>query len=160
MKNLLTAVVLLLVAGVAFSQNQVLNSDYYNVNEQLIAIEGYDPVAYITQQKAIKGRKELSFIKSGVHYFFSSEKNRELFKSDVQKYEPVYGGWCAFAMGNSGEKVEVDPETFKIIDGRTYLFYNFYFNNTLKDWNQQQADLKRKGDKNWEAIKVKAVKKN
>jgi hypothetical protein len=42
-------------------------------------------------------------------------------------YAPQYGGWCAFAMGNSGEKVTVNPETFKIIDSKLYLFYNAFF---------------------------------
>ena len=66
-----------------------------------------------------------------------------------EKYEPAYGGWCAYAMGNSSEKVEVDPETFKIIGGKLYLFYNFYFNNTLKSWNKNETGLKTKADGNW-----------
>ncbi len=64
-------------------------------------------------------------------------------------YEPQYGGWCAYAMGNSGEKVEVDPETYKIVDGKLYLFYNKYFTNTLKSWNKDEAKLKSKADESW-----------
>lgn len=52
-------------------------------------------------------------------------------------------------MGNTGEKVEVDPETFKIIEGRVYLFYNKFFTNTLPDWNKMEAVLKKKADENW-----------
>ena len=52
-------------------------------------------------------------------------------------------------MGESGEKVKVDPETFKIIDGKLYLFYNFWGNNTLTDWNKEEQKLKMSGDKNW-----------
>ena len=55
-------------------------------------------------------------------------------------------------MGASGEKVEVDPETFKIIDGKLYLFYNKIFNNTLKSWNKDEANLKQKADANWKKI--------
>ena len=55
-------------------------------------------------------------------------------------------------MGAKGEKVEVDPETFKIIQGKLYLFYNAFFNNTLKDWNKDEANLKLKADANWKSI--------
>lgn len=47
------------------------------------------------------------------------------------------------------EKVEIDPETFKLIDGKLYLFYNAYFNNTLKSWNKDEVNLKKKADANW-----------
>jgi hypothetical protein len=52
-------------------------------------------------------------------------------------------------MGDKGEKVEVDPGTFKIVDGKLYLFYNKFFNNTLKDWNKDEARLKANADKSW-----------
>lgn len=55
-------------------------------------------------------------------------------------------------MGGSGEKVDINPETFKIIEGKLYLFYNAYFNNTLKSWNKNQSGLKAKADANWEKI--------
>ena len=52
-------------------------------------------------------------------------------------------------MGANGEKVEIDPSTFKILDGKLYLFYNAYFNNTLKSWNKDEKNLKDKADRNW-----------
>jgi hypothetical protein len=60
--------------------------------------------------------------------------------------EPAYGGWCAYAMGSTGEKVSVDPKTFKIVNGRLNLFYNRFFNNTLDDWNKDEVNLKKKAD--------------
>ena len=69
-----------------------------------------------------------------------------------QKYEPAYGGWCAYAMGAKGQKVSVDPETFKIVDGRLNLFYNKFFNNTLEDWNKDEGNLKKKAEANWQKI--------
>lgn len=85
----------------------------------------------------------------GVNYLFSSQSNLEKFKVNPANFEPAYGGWCAFAMGNSGEKVKIDPETYKIQGGKLYLFYNFWGNNTLKDWNKNENELKTKGDANW-----------
>ena len=72
------------------------------------------------------------------------------FKKDPTKYEPQYGGWCAYAMGAKGEKVEINPETFKIVDGKLYLFYNRFFSNTLTDWNKDEAHLKKQADVNWQ----------
>jgi YHS domain-containing protein len=125
-----------------------LRKKHFNL-ENGIAIAGYDPVAYFTKNKAAKGKKELAVSYQGVLYYFSSAENKEAFKAAPLKYEPEYGGWCAYAMGQNGEKVTVDPETFKILNGRLYLFYNRYFTNTLKDWNKNEPTLKKNADINW-----------
>ena len=125
-----------------------LRKKHFNLDDG-IAIKGYDPVAYFTQNKAIKGSKDLAVFHQGVTYYFSSVVNKEAFKTNPSKYEPEYGGWCAYAMGEKGEKVSVDPETFKIVGGKLYLFYNRYFTNTLKDWNKNEASLKSRADANW-----------
>jgi hypothetical protein len=52
-------------------------------------------------------------------------------------------------MGATGEKVDIDPETFKITDGRLNLFYNKFFNNTLPKWNKDEANLRQKADASW-----------
>ena len=120
--------------------------------EKGIAISGYDPVAYFKKGKAEKGKKEFAVYAEGVTYYLSSAENKEEFKRNFSAYEPQYGGWCAYAMGNDGTKVEVDPETFKIIDGKLFLFYNRLFNNTLKSWNKDEANLKSHADANWKKL--------
>lgn len=120
--------------------------------EKDIAIQGYDPVAYFKQDKALKGEDQFSTTYQGVIYNFSSADNKETFLENPSFYEPQYGGWCAYAMGKNGEKVEINPETFKIINNRLYLFYNKYFNNTLKGWNKDEPNLKAKADVNWQKI--------
>lgn len=120
----------------------------FNITDGL-ALQGYDPVAYFTEQKAVKGKKQFTLTQEGVTYLFSSAANKELFAKNSASYEPQYGGWCAYAMGASGEKVEIDPETFKIKDGKLFLFYNSFFNNTLPKWNKEERDLQMKADKNW-----------
>jgi len=139
----------LVIAGQA--QNAEKRVKNYNLSKGL-AIEGYDPVAYFTQNKAVKGNSSYAFVHAGVTYHFSSEHNKNLFKANPSKYEPQYGGWCAYAMGADGTKVEIDPGTFKILDGKLYLFYNAYFNNTLKKWNKEEASLKMRADANWAKI--------
>ncbi len=117
--------------------------------EKGIGIQGYDAVAYFVAGKAIKGNPKIEFTYSNVKYYFSSEANKKEFEKNPSKYEPQYGGWCAFALGDYGKKVEVNPETFKIVGGKLYLFYNAFFNNTLKSWNKEEKELKENADKSW-----------
>ena len=125
-----------------------LRKKHFNLDGS-IAINGYDAVAYFTQNKAVKGKKDVAVYHQGITYYFSSVTNKELFKANPSKYEPEYGGWCAYAMGEKGEKVSIDAETFKIVNGKLYLFYNRFFNNTLKDWNKNETALKKNADANW-----------
>jgi YHS domain-containing protein len=132
----------------AFSQSQAKRVSTFNL-ENKVAIQGYDPVAYFKQNKAVEGKKEIAAAFQGVTYYFASEANKAAFAKNPAGYEPQYGGWCAFAMGDHGGKVEIDPETFKILDGKLYLFYNKFLNNTLKSWNKNEAALRKKADANW-----------
>lgn len=138
---------------ISFSQDAlVLRKKHFNLDGGL-AINGYDPVAYFREGKAVKGKKESGVVVfEGVNYHFSKIENKEAFKKSPASFEPEYGGWCAYAMGNDGTKVEVDPETFKIIDGKLYLFYNRLFTNTLKTWNKNESALKLHADANWQKI--------
>jgi YHS domain-containing protein len=150
MKNIIFTVVLSFTASIIMAQRDV-RAKQFNLEDGL-AIQGYDPVAYFVQHKAVKGKKAFLRTHDGVTYYFSSASNMELFATNYAKYEPQYGGWCAYAMGETGEKVEVDPETFKIVDGKLYLFYNSLFNNTLPKWNKAEGNLKMNADKHWNAI--------
>ena len=93
-----------------------------------------------------------AFSYHGVSYHFANVADQNSFQANPQKFEPQYGGWCAYAMGHDGSKVEIDPETFKIINGKLFLFYNRFFNNTLKAWNQDESKLHMQADANWQKI--------
>ncbi|WP_396195092.1 YHS domain-containing (seleno)protein [Flavobacterium sp.] len=146
-----TILILLVAFTSAVGLAQNTRATHFNL-EKKVAVQGYDPVAYFTQKKAVKGKAALVSTYEGVTYYFSSQANKETFAKNPSSYEPQYGGWCAFAMGDYGEKVEINPETFKILDGKLYLFYNAYFNNTLKSWNKDETNLKKKADVNWKKI--------
>ena len=148
MKFPLTFSLLIFVIN-GFSQTNEFRLKQFNL-ENGVGIKGYDPVAYFVQNKAIKGRKDFSINYKGIIYHFVSSANLETFRSNPAKYEPQYGGWCAYAMGKEGSKVEVDPETYKIIDGKLFLFYNRFFNNTLKSWNLDETNLHILADANWQ----------
>lgn len=141
----LTILTLLTFAG--FSQDASTRKKEFLLDKGL-AISGYDPTGYFSG-KAQKGKKEFAYTHQGVNYQFANANNLETFKMNPSKYEPQYGGWCAYAMGANGEKVKVNPETFKIVNGKLYLFYHPFFTNTLTDWNKDENALKAKADLNW-----------
>lgn len=150
MKSVALLLALACTLSVVAQDLEPVRKKHYNLADKKIALQGYDPVAYFTANKAIKGKEELSVSHAGVVYYFSSADHKELFKKNPARYEPEYGGWCAYAMGAKGEKVSIDPATFKIVDNKLYLFYNRFFNNTLKEWNKEEGSLKTKANQNWQ----------
>ncbi|MDX2016311.1 MAG: YHS domain-containing (seleno)protein [Planctomycetota bacterium] len=119
-----------------------------------LAIDGYDPVAYFAEGGAVpaKGRADLTVEHEGAIYRFASEKNRDAFKANPERYEPAFGGWCAWAM-LEGEKVEVDPESFLIQNDRLLLFYKGFLADTRSKWSKGDtaAEL-TKADGQWKKI--------
>lgn len=105
-----------------------------------LALSGYDPVAYFPEGggKPAKGAQSISLVHGGVLYRFATEANKAAFESNPARYEPAYGGWCAWAM-KQGDKVEVDPESFVIQDNRLLLFYNGVFADTRSKWLKGDA---------------------
>ena len=150
MRGLLIITFLSFLIGNTIAQGVELRKKHFNVKKD-IALEGYDPVSYFTGKPA-EGKSDFSTTYDGITYLFNSQANLNKFKSTPDKYEPAYGGWCAYAMGETGEKVKIDPETYTILDGKLYLFYNFWGNNTLKDWKKDEKKLKEAGDINWKKI--------
>lgn len=119
-----------------------------NLNKDNVAISGYDPVSYFSNQPQ-EGNKNITSNYGNATYYFHSEENKDAFLANPDKYVPAYGGWCAWAM-LEGDKVKVDPLTYKIIDGKNYLYYNGFWGNTLAKWNE-------KGEKTPEIELVKAA---
>ena len=152
-KTLITALLVASFRMLIFAQD--VNHAKQSNLENGLAIQGYDPVAYFTMGKAVKGSKENAVSYNGALYYFASAESKDAFKKSPAKFEPAYGGWCAYAMGAKGEKVSVDPKTFKIVDDHLNLFYNKYFNNTLEDWNKDETNLKKKADLNWAKLATK-----
>lgn len=125
----------------------------YHTTEQNVAIGGYDVVAYFTQNQATRGSQQFSTQYDKVDFYFSSLENQKLFKESPDKFLPQYGGWCAFAVGMQNAKVPSDPRTFKLYNGKLYLFFNDYYKgspfNTIIPWNSDETNIKMKADQNW-----------
>lgn len=148
------SILALLLHGQGYAQSD-RRVDQYNLKKSGLGIKGYDPVSY-HQDQPQKGLKSLSFNYKGVRYLFSTDENRSLFKETPSLYEPAYGGWCAWAM-LEGDKVDFNPKRYKIINKRTYLFYDGLFGNTLKKWNKMaqqepEPEMIKRADYHWRRI--------
>src|SRR5689334_14927143 len=89
----------------AFAQGKML----LNLDKTGVAIQGYDPVAFFTDNRPVKGRPEFSAHHNGASYYFASKQHLDLFKSEPAKYEPAFGGYCAFGVSRN-KLVEIDVD--------------------------------------------------
>jgi len=115
------------------------------------AIRGYDPVAYFTKGKPIKGDSKISFHWNNAEWYFSSEQNRDAFKTSPEKYAPQFGGYCAYGVADN-HKAPTQPEAWTIVDGKLYLNYNLDV-KTL--WSKDQAGFIKKADALWPEVMKK-----
>lgn len=138
---------------------QVFASNEFNLTKSGIILEGYDAVSYF-QGPPQKGNTKFQAKVGDVTYLFASEENKNTFLKDPKKYEPAFGGWCAYAVADSNSKVEVDPKSFVIQDGRLLVFYDGLFGDTRKKWtttkDRTSAVFLKEADKNWVDLKSKA----
>ena len=116
-----------------------------------LAMREFDPVSYFNSSRPLKGNSKFYHHHKGITYYFASAENLEEFRKSPDKYEPAYGGWCAYTVATTGERVKVNPVTYKIADGRLYLFYNYNSDNRLTKWNLNEKRYKAAADKNWVA---------
>ena len=131
--------------------NASVNTGYFGG----VAIKGYDPVAYFTENRAMKGSEKYSYDWLGTPWYFVSSKNRELFQSDPVRYAPQYGGYCAGEVVGGSVTVDIDPEAFKIIDGKLYLVYD---KTNADNFAVHAADYIPQADANWPEVKAELEK--
>lgn len=113
-----------------------------------VAIKGYDPVAYFEDGKPLKGSDEFVFDWNGAQWRFASAAHRDAFKAEPAKFAPQYGGYCAWAVSR-GYTASIDPEAWRIVNGRLYLNYS---RKVQAQWEQDVAGNVAKADENWPTI--------
>ena len=111
-----------------------------------VAIEGYDPVAYFTMKKAVKGSDKFTHKWLGAVWQFANAEHRDLFMKKPISYAPQYGGFCADGMAYGTTTANLDPEAFRIIDGKLYLNHDEGAAIEL----EETADQIAKADAMWE----------
>ncbi len=134
------------IVATAFAAEPVYRTGFSDV-----AVSGYDPVAYFTDNKPVKGSKEFSTRWSGAEWRFASAAHRDAFLADPAKYAPEFGGYCAYAV-SQGTIASSDPTEWKIVDGKLYLNYNHDIATT---WERDVAGFIAKAKANWPTILAK-----
>lgn len=112
------------------------------------AIRGYDPVAYFTEGRPVKGEKDHTLDYQGSTWRFASAANRDRFAAAPERYAPRYGGYCAWAV-SQGYTAPVDPDAWKIVDGKLYLNYS---KGVQRQWIEDIPGNIAKGDANWPGV--------
>lgn len=133
----------LLLTATAFAQQSAV----FSPDNQ--AIRGYDPVAYFTDSKPVKGSPDFTYQWQEATWSFASQANLDAFKADPVKYAPQYGGYCAYGL-SEGHKAPTDPDAFTIVDDKLYLNYNPKV-KTL--WTKDRDARIKKADANWPTVK-------
>lgn len=140
-KLLLGLLVLLLVPPAFATEAPVFTTDEG-------AIRGYDPVAYFTVGKPVRGSDQFTTRWQGATFKFSSAVNLELFKAKPAAYAPQYGGYCAYAVAK-GATAGTVPDAWTIVDGKLYLNYSL---SVQQRWRKDVPGYIRKADRNWPAV--------
>jgi len=119
-----------------------------NLDKNGVAVRGYDVVAFFADGKPLKGRPEFPVRYGGALYYFASKDHRDLFKADPARYEPAFGGYCAYGVSRN-KLVEIDVEAFQIVDGRLLLQYS---KGVRGDFNKDTQGNLAKADANWPGL--------
>lgn len=126
----------------------------YNLAAGEPAIGGYSPVSYIENGVAEPGSPEHAVTYRGITYHMTSAEQVELFNADPERYEPEYGGWCAYGMALN-EKFPIDPASYKIVGGRLFLFFKSSEIDALERWNNgDEVESTWKADRAWSNLKA------
>jgi YHS domain-containing protein len=144
MKNYVSSLLVLTLMSVtsgAFAQ-QVFTTDG-------TAIRGYDPVAYFTDQKPVKGDPQFAFKHEGVTWLFASQQHLDVFKADPAKYSPQYGGYCAYGT-SEGHKAPTQPDAWTVVNDKLYLNYN---QGVKTEWSKNRSERIEKANQQWAVIK-------
>jgi YHS domain-containing protein len=140
MPRFAAALVLVIAAGSA------LAGEFYEKDG--VAIKGYDPVAYFTDGKPVKGSPAYTAEYGRSVFHFASPAHRDAFVANPAQYIPQYQGFCAFGVAR-GYKAAIDPAAFTIVNNKLYLNYN---NTVQKQWRADIPGFVAQADKNWPEV--------
>jgi YHS domain-containing protein len=148
-------IISLLILGLVLALPGVAqNKSLLNLDKSGVAIQGYDPVAFFTDHKPVKGSSQWVAKRNGATYLFASREHRDLFLKDPARYEPSFGGYCAYGVSRN-KLVEIDVEAFQIVDGKLLLQYS---KGVRDDFNKDTQGNLGKANANWPGLVEKKGK--
>ena len=110
-----------------------------------VILKGYDPLAYFKQGKAVRGSPFITSTYKGATYLFASRTDKADFDKSPAKFEPQYGGYCAYSM-SKGERHDIDPKAFHIYKGKLYVCET---PEQMKKFSANVDAYISKADQNW-----------
>lgn len=119
-----------------------------NLDSSGIALQGYDPVAFFTDHKPVKGNAQFQSAYHGAKYYFASADHKATFDKEPAKYEPQFGGYCAYG-ASRGHKAPIKIEAWQIVNGRLLMQYDL---DVKDDFNKDQQGNLKKADQNWPGL--------
>jgi len=137
-----------LLTGISVNAQKYKGRFFNNLNEEGVILDGYDPVAFFTDNKPVKGNPAFSYTYEEAIYHFVSAEHRDLFKNDPEKYKPQFGGWCAYAV-SLGRIAPIDVNTYSIVNGRLFIQHN---QRAVNGWNKDVPGNIVKADDYWPAV--------
>ncbi len=149
MKSMNTFVLAATAMFVAAFSTPAFAKDYTHSTPGL---SGYDPVAYFTEGKPVRGNGYHITEYNGVTYAFANKENRKRFEANPEKYVPAYGGYCAYGVA-VGKKFVADPTVWRIVDGTLYVNLD---RDIQRTWQKDIPGYIKKAERNWSKIKDKA----
>ena len=149
MKKLSWFVLAVGLALPVFAQTQT--KSLLNLDKTGVAIQGYDPVGFFTDHKPVKGDPGFVAKRDGAIYFFASKEHKEMFLKEPAKYEPAFGGYCAYGVSRN-KLVEIDVEASQVVDGKLLLQYS---KGVRDDFNKDVKGNLAKAAANWPALVAK-----
>ena len=155
--NWLAAVLVAVIGAIsAFSVNAagLTLADRFDTVGQRVAIGGFDPVAYFPEGggKPSQGFVQRDYTYPGITYRFATDANRAAFQANPARYLPEFNGWCAWAMANLNARVDVEPTSHLIKDGKLYLFYSHPELDTRAEFQKDVPGQIAKANANWEKM--------
>ena len=149
-----TLSLLLLALGLALPALAQTNKTLVNLDTNGVAVQGYDPVAFFTDNKPVKGSADFQSTYQGATYQFASAEHKTLFDANPAKYEPAFGGYCAYGVSR-GKLGSVNVNDFLILDDRLLLQHS---DGARDGFNKDQTGNLAKADTNWTNLVEKSGK--
>ncbi len=125
-----------------------------NVDPGGLALKGHDPVAYFTNSAPVLGKPQFTAQHEGATYRFATAANRDAFVANPAKFAPAFGGFCAMGIALE-KKLDVDPQAWRVVDGRLYLNVN---KDVQKRWLDDVPGNLATAEKNWPRLKDRVPK--
>ena len=142
---------LLVTASTGIHAQKNSGKYFNNLNEKGVILNGYDPVAFFTDNKPVLGNEKFQYSYQDAVYYFVSQEHLDLFKGNPEKYKPQFGAWCAYAI-SLGRIAPIDVNTFSIVDSRLVIQHN---ERAVKGWNKDVSGNLTKADKYWPEVSSK-----